>query len=361
MCNSEGRFSYVSPRWAEYTGSDSLPRPGRAGLGFIHPDDVTAGKRVWQRASKSGQSFETQVRLRRHDGVFRWHQVRGVPERNGRNRVVRWVGACIDIEELVRVQNEAASKHANLSLAREELERTVAERTRELQEVVEQLEAFAYSIAHDMRAPLRSMHQYAETVARDFGPRVPSEARVYLNKIMAASERLDSLIREVLVYTKVSQGRLEMQPMSLERLLSEILLMHPQLNSPEAELSARLPLHPVIGDETALTQAFSNLLTNAVKFVPKTRKPIVNIWTEKRGDNVRICIKDNGIGIPPNDHGRIFKMFERLQPESKYEGSGIGLTIVRRAVERMGGKLGVESEEGQGSTFWIELKKGELC
>src|SRR5579859_2184767 len=125
MCNSEGRFSYVSPRWAEYTGSNSLPGPGRTGLGFIHPDDVTAGKQVWQRASKSGQSFETQVRLRRHDGVFRWHQVRGVPERNGRNRVVRWVGACIDIEELVRVQNEAASKHANLSLAREELERTV--------------------------------------------------------------------------------------------------------------------------------------------------------------------------------------------------------------------------------------------
>ena len=147
-----------------------------------------------------------------------------------------------------------------------------------------------------------------------------------------------------------------MQPTNLERLLSETLVMNPQLNSPNVELSVRLPLHRVIGDATALMQVFSNLLTNAVKFVPADRKPIVKVWTEQRGDTVRVCVKDNGIGIPAKDRERIFKMFERLQPKWKYEGNGIGLTIVRRAVERMQGVLGVDSTEGQGSTFWVELK-----
>ena len=149
--------------------------------------------------------------------------------------------------------------------------------------------------------------------------------------------------------------------MNLERLLSEVLTIHPQLNPPNVELNARLPLHAVIGDATALTQAFSNLLTNAVKFVPADRKPKVTIWTEQAGDNVRIYIQDNGIGIPPTDRDRVFKMFERLQPDSKHEGSGIGLTIVRRAVQRMGGRVGVDSVEGLGSTFWIELKRGDPC
>ncbi|HKX62846.1 MAG TPA: ATP-binding protein, partial [Verrucomicrobiae bacterium] len=216
------------------------------------------------------------------------------------------------------------------------------------------------SIAHDMRAPLRTMHQYAEIVARDFANQVPPEVLSYLGKIMGAAEKLDCHIREVLVYTRVSQGRLEMQSISLERILSEILLMCPYLTSPAVELTTRLPLHAVIGDPTALTQGFSNLLANSVKFVPAERKPKIEVWTELRGENVRIYIKDNGIGIATGDQERIFKLFERLQPESTHEGSGIGLTIVRRAVERMNGKLGVESEEGKGSTFWIELRKGEL-
>jgi signal transduction histidine kinase len=250
---------------------------------------------------------------------------------------------------------------AELIRAKTELEKTVAQRTHQLQEASEQLESFAYSIAHDMRAPLRAMHQYAEIVARDFAASVPEEALSYLKKIMGAAEKLDSHIRDVLVYTRVSQGRLEMQTINLERTLSDILLMAPHLNPPGVELIARLPLHTVIGDPTALAQGFSNLLSNAVKFVPSERKPRIEIWTELTGDTVRINIKDNGIGIATTDQERIFKLFERLQPESDYEGSGIGLTIVRRAVERMNGKLGVKSEEGKGSTFWIELRKGESC
>ncbi|MCI0744164.1 MAG: ATP-binding protein [Verrucomicrobia subdivision 3 bacterium] len=352
-CTPDGRCDYVSRRWPEYTGADFQEALSDGASSFVHADDMARVQEVWKRAVEAGRGDETQLRLRRRDGVYRWHLVRGVPECDAHGQITHWVGVAIDIEEL-------AATHATLTHAKEELERTVADRTHQLQEVVEQLEAFAYSIAHDMRAPLRTMHQYAQIVARDYAARVPDDVRIYLNKIMAAAERLDTLIREVLVYTKVSQGQLEMQPTNLERLLSEILIMHPQLNPPQAEVHARLPLHAVIADETALTQALSNLLTNAVKFVPSDRKAKCTIWTEQVGEQVRIYIQDNGIGIPTRDQKRIFKMFERLQPESKYEGTGIGLTIVRRAVERMDGNLGIESADGKGSKFWIELKIAEL-
>jgi PAS domain S-box-containing protein len=359
VCTPDGRCRYVSQQWSEYTGSNLGQIGGRNFFSFFHPDDAARGQEAWKRAMDSSTLYDGDTRLRKFDGSFRWHRVYGAPQRSAGGMVTRWVILCVDIEALKEAQEKAAAMQAMLTQAKEELERKVEDRTRQLRETVEHLEAFAYTISHDMRTPLRAMHQYAETVTNDFGASVPAEAKVYLNKIMTAAEKLDSLIREVLVYTRVSQGKMTLRPVNLQDILSEVLVAHPQLNAPHVELNTRMPLHSVIGDETALIQALSNLLSNAVKFVPEGKMPIIRVWTEARGDKVRIFIHDNGIGIASADQKRIFEMFERLQPNSKYEGSGIGLTIVRRAVERMGGTMGVESAAGQGSTFWVELQKGE--
>jgi len=361
FCDTEGRCNYASPRCREYTGTDFIQARGRGGFNFAHPEDDARIQEAWTESIRTGRNHDTELRLRRHDGVYRWHRAYGIPERDDHKAVKRWVIVCIDIDEAKRVQQESADMRATLLKAKEELERTVTERTAQLQEVVEQLEAFAYSIAHDMRAPLRTMHQYADMVAADYAAHLPEAAHRYLRKITAASEKLDCLIREVLVYTRVSQGSMTLRPIDLDRLLAEVLIMFPQFSAPNIELDIRGPLHCVIGDETALTQVFSNLMTNAVKFMPAERKPKIKIWTEPRDEYMRIFIKDNGIGVPTRDRERIFQMFERLQPEAEYEGSGIGLTIVRRAVERMSGKIGVESTAGNGTIFWIELKQGDPC
>ena len=148
-----------------------------------------------------------------------------------------------------------------------------------------------------------------------------------------------------------------LQPVDLEKVVIYALQEQPAFQTPQAEIEVVHPLPSVMGHEPSIMQCVANLLSNAVKFVPKERTPRIKIYSEMHGDAVRLVVEDNGVGIAPADIGRIFRLFERLHPASAFEGTGIGLTIVRKAVERMGGEVGVSSELGQGSRFWIQLAK----
>jgi len=142
---------------------------------------------------------------------------------------------------------------------------------------------------------------------------------------------------------------------NVEKLAREIIHERPEFQPPRADVSIQSPLLPVLGHEASLTQCLTNLLANAVKFVPPGATPRVVMGSEQHGKRVRLWISDNGIGIAPEAQRRIFDMFQRLHKDSEYEGTGIGLAIVRKAIERMGGQAGVESEPGKGSRFWLEL------
>jgi signal transduction histidine kinase len=139
----------------------------------------------------------------------------------------------------------------------------------------------------------------------------------------------------------------------------EIVQQYPDMQMPKAEILAGVGLFSVIGHELSLGQVIFNLLNNAVKFVVPGTTPKVQVWTERRGEQVRLWIEDNGIGVKPEHQRRLFGMFERVHPGQAYEGTGIGLAIVRKAMERMGGKVGVESDGANGSKFWIELPAAE--
>lgn len=260
-----------------------------------------------------------------------------------------------------------------------ELERTVEKRTAQLRESIVDLEAFSYSVAHDLRAPVRAIRgftEFAVDLCRKKGDPGPI---VLLEKVIGAATRMDRLILDVLTLSAISRDRLAFSTVDVDRIVRLLIQERPGLAPPVAEIEVKSPLHAVRGHEASFTQCLTNLLDNSIKFVAPGVVPRVRIWSEElppspaaalddtsapsaasRGKNapkVRLWIEDNGIGIPAKSQQRIFEIFQRLHGPEEYEGTGVGLAIVRKAIQRMGGQVGVVSEPGKGSRFWLELPK----
>jgi len=243
--------------------------------------------------------------------------------------------------------------------AKEMLEQMVADRTAQLRDTVAELEAFSYSIAHDMRAPLRAMTSFSRLLREDFGEQLPDTAKDYIRRIAVSAERLDRLIQDVLNYSRSARGEMPLENVDVEKLTREIIDSYDFLQESGGAILVQSPMACIVGNRAALTQCISNLLANAVKFVSPGTKPLVRVWAEPNCTSVRLWFEDNGIGISEEGQKRIFHLFQRLNSPTEFEGSGIGLTIVRKAVQRMGGRIGVESKVGAGSRFWIELKRAD--
>jgi PAS domain S-box-containing protein len=241
---------------------------------------------------------------------------------------------------VVLVFHDASSSRLaqrSLKASNEELEKTVADRTLTLQQAVSDLQAFSYSVSHDLRSPLRAMQGFSEAVLEDYGDKLDERGRDYLGRIKAAGARLDRLIVDLLSYTRIAVAS--------------------HLQSPAAEIRVEGPLPKVLGRESALNQVVTNLLGNAVKFVHEGKTPLIRIWSEERGPNVRLWIEDKGLGIAKDEQEKIFHMFTQLNDPAKFGGTGVGLAIVKKAMDLMHGTVGVESTDDSGSRFWLDLPK----
>jgi len=258
-----------------------------------------------------------------------------------------------------RSQSETALRQSEAMLAEHarELERRVAERTARLEETVAELEAFSYSVSHDMRAPLRAMQGYADALLKDYAPKLDEFGAHYLERIRKNAERLEQLVRDILAYSKVAKEEIELAPVPLDGVVRALLAHTPQLQPSAAKITIVDPLPTVLGHEAYLAQILGNLLGNAVKFVSPGTFPEVEIRTETEGPEVKVSIVDNGIGIEPLHFDRIFQIFGRVYADKQFEGTGIGLSIVKKAVHRIGGTSGLESTLGKGSCFWFKLKR----
>ena len=245
-------------------------------------------------------------------------------------------------EEVLRSQNE-------------DLEKRVAERTQRLRETIGELEAFSYSISHDMRAPLRAMHSYAQLLQTEHATGLDPEARRYLERINVNAARLELLVRDVLAYSRVAKEHIETKPVDLDRFVRELVSQSTGIEVGQGVVEVRGTLPPVLAHEAYLSQILTNLVGNAFKFIAPGVTPRVEISGEEQDGLVRISVRDNGIGIDPADFERIFQIFGRVHHADSYDGTGIGLAIVKKAVQRMGGELGVHSTVGGGSTFWFTL------
>ncbi len=260
-------------------------------------------------------------------------------------------------ELLARIETHLRLARVRAEMNRE-LEEQVEERTASLRQAVEQMEEFSYSVSHDLRAPVRAMQSYAEAILEDHAGNLDEEGRYFLNRIAQGASRMDQLIRDVLTYSRVSRREMQLQPVALDRLVRDVIEQYPEFAANRAKITIRGQLPSVIAHEPSLSQVISNLLSNAVKFVKRGDFPEVLVRSEFTDGQVRVWIEDNGVGIRPEYQPRLFGMFERVHPDGGYEGTGIGLAIVRKAVERMGGKAGVESDGVHGSRFWIQLPPG---
>ena len=264
-----------------------------------------------------------------------------------------------DITERKRAERALEEAKEEIGRRARELEQVVAERTAELRDTIGELEGFSYSVSHDMRAPLRAMQSFAQFLVDEYGSKLDKQGVDYLHRIMRAAVRLDRLIQDVLSYTRILHADLPMERVDLDRLVRDLVESFPNGQPIKPEISIQGILPPVLGNVALLGQCVSNLLTNGAKFVSPGTTPHLEVSAETMKDtSIRVWFKDNGIGIAPENCERIFRLFERIHPVTRYEGTGIGLTIVRKAIERMGAQVGLESELGKGSSFWIQLQKG---
>jgi PAS domain S-box-containing protein len=355
----DGRFTLANKYYCDITGRAPQELLGVKVQDIIHPDDRRRNLALLKKAKADGGGFVIEKRYLRPDGEVVWVRnsvscVNHVPASDS-----YFLAVTQDITERRRTEEALLTARIEIDRHALELERVVSERTQELRESIGELQAFSYSVSHDMRAPLRAMEGYAQFLLDEYGDTLAGAGVNYLQQIMRAAVRLDRLIRDVLSYSKILHGKVPLERMDLDRLVRDLVESIPngQPLKPEIKIHGTLP--NVLGNQALLAQCVSNLLSNATKFVAPGTTPRVEVWAEAaEDDSIRVWFKDNGIGVAPEDHERIFRLFERIHPGTEFEGTGIGLTIVRKASERMGAQIGFHSELGQGSKFWIQLKQG---
>ncbi len=338
---------------------------------FGYSAEEAIGKAIWMLVPPEQEQAEQQLleRVRGGEGIHHHQTVRLrkdgsmldaslsiSPIRDTSGQVIGASKIARDITEQKKIERALAEAEASLRQHAEDLERRVQERTAKLQETIQSLDGFCYSIAHDLRAPLRALGGFSNELFKDYSDKLDDAGKDYLRRIRGAASRMDQLILDLLRFGRLNTADLPAQTVRLEDVVRFALAqLEEEIKAKRAHIHVKEPLLAVRANSVMVEQAVGNLIANALKFVPNNVEPRVDIWTEQCDGVVRFSIQDNGIGIKPDHVKKLFQPFVRLVNGSDYPGTGIGLAIVRKGIERMGGQVGLTSKPKEGSCFWIEL------
>jgi len=351
ITDPQGKIRYANDKFcaiSKYSREELIGRDHRIINSSHHPKEFI--RNLWATIGQ-GKVWHGEIKNRAKDGSFYWVDTTIVPFLDGEGRPRQYVAIRADITERKRAEDEVR----NLNAA---LEQRVVERTAQLESANRELEAFSYTVSHDLRAPLRAIDGFSEAVIEDFGPLLPDEGKRYLRTIRAGAQRMGALVDDLLTFSRLSRQPVQKSQVDMGQLVRDAL---EELG--DAQKNRRIDLRvgdllPCLGDASLLKLVWINLLSNAVKFTGKREVAIIEIGCSAGRHATHYYVRDNGIGFDMRHAEKLFGVFQRLHRMEDYEGTGVGLAIVDRIVQRHGGRGWAEAVEGQGATFHFTVEGG---
>ena len=326
--NAEGHWTYVNQRWCEMAGLTPEEAHGEGWARAIHPEDHERVFAEWYRTAPKGSQFNSEYRLQRPDGVVTWVFTQASAEKTKDGEIIGYVGTITDV--------------TNRKWA-EELKRSNAD-----------LEQFASAASHDMQEPLRTISSFAQLLAKQYKGKLGKDADEFITYISEGAYRMQALIQDLLTYSRLSTQGESLKSVEVSKVVDHAMHnLRIAIEESQAEVS-RDSLPVVQGDPAQLAQLFQNLIGNALKFRGE-KPPRIHIRAESNGQFCTLAVKDNGIGIDPKFGDRIFAIFQRLHTRDSYDGTGIGLALCKKIVESHRGRIWMESQPREGTTFYFTL------
>ena len=351
--DAAGKVHGSMPAWQAFTGQAAEEVEGEGWLDALHPDDIARAKVVIRHAVENATPHELEFRVRRQDGVFRYFSIRGVPVLREDGSVREWVGTCTDIHD----KRMAADEIQRLN---EELEHRVADRTARLEETNRELEAFSYSVSHDLRAPLRAIDGFSHALQEDCSQELNEEGLRYLHRIRSATSRMGQLIEDLLRLARISRTPIVRREVDVSSLVKHVIgeLQH---RDPDRKVDVVIWEDVMaMGDPRMLAIVLENLLGNAWKFSGKVSEPRIEFGVLRDGDSTTYFVRDNGAGFDMAHGGLLFSAFQRLHAVNEFPGTGVGLATVQRIIHQHGGRIWAHAQPGKGATFYFTLGSGDL-
>lgn len=338
MTDQDNLCYYFNKSWLDFTGRKFEEELGSGWIRGVHPDDMMSFNNI-NHLLLDRQNYSCEYRLKRNDGNYRHILEIGTPRFLPDNSFAGYMGSCLDITQMKEAQNELATQ------------------THELKRSNEELEQFAYVASHDMQEPLRMIASYIHLVQKNIESGNLNEVNDFMKYVVDGVGRMQALINDLLQYSRVNKKGTAFTQVNLNEVL-KIAVTHlvNRINENEAEVIFDV-MPQLLGDQSQLIRLFQNFIDNAIKFKAVERKPIIRISVKELDNYFEFAVSDNGIGIDQKFYNRIFVIFQRLHTRTEYEGTGIGLAVCKKIVERHGGEIRLESKLGEGTTFYFTLKK----